>query len=122
MAKIYRGIVTSDKSDKTIAVNITTSKTHPIYRKQYSVSRRILAHDEKNEAKIGDKVSIVESRPISRQKSFRLSEIIERPLIREEQSVESVTAETDESTTNDEQDSQAPQKPKKAKKKTEAKK
>ena len=83
MAKIITGVVTSDKADKTIVVTVRSRKTHPLYRKQYTVDRKFMAHDEKNEAKIGDKVSIIECRPLSARKRFTLSKIIERPILRE---------------------------------------
>lgn len=91
MAKTIVGIVSSDKADKTITVTIRTRQTHPIYRKQFSVNKKLLAHDEKNEAKLGDKVSIEETRPISKRKSFKLTSVLERPEIREDQAVEAVT-------------------------------
>ncbi len=75
MAKTLTGIVTSDARDKTITVTVTSRETHPIYGKQYTVSRKYTAHDENNEAKNGDKVHIVESRPISKTKSFKLDSI-----------------------------------------------
>jgi|SRR6266568_4134350 len=78
MAKTLTGIVTSDVRDKTITVTVTSRETHPIYRKQFTVSRKYTAHDEKNEAKKGDKVQITETRPISKTKSFVLSNIEER--------------------------------------------
>ena len=78
MAKTLTGVVTSDLRDKTITVTVTSRETHPLYRKQYTVSRKYTAHDEKNEAKKGDKVSIVETRPISKTKSFTLSKVIEK--------------------------------------------
>lgn len=78
MAKTLTGIVTSDKSDKTITVSVTSRETHPIYGKQYTVSRKYAAHDEKNEAKTGDKVVIVETRPISKRKAFKLDQVIEK--------------------------------------------
>lgn len=77
MAKKIVGIVTSDKQDKTIVITETSRRTHPLYGKQYTRSRKYSAHDEKNEAKIGDSVQITECRPISRHKSFRLEKIIE---------------------------------------------
>lgn len=83
MAKQLIGMVTSDKADKTITVTVTTQKTHPIYKKQYAVSTKFLAHDEKNEATTGDKVSIVETRPRSARKRFELLKIIEKPVLRE---------------------------------------
>src|SRR3990167_5690146 len=71
-------ILSSDARDKTITVSVTSRETHPIYKKQYSVTRKYQAHDEKNEAKLGDKVQIAESRPISKTKSFILQHIEER--------------------------------------------
>jgi len=78
MAKTMTGIVTSDVRDKTIAVTVTSRETHPIYRKQYTVSRKYTAHDENNEAKKGDMVIIIETRPISKTKSFKLDRILEK--------------------------------------------
>ncbi|MBH1980109.1 30S ribosomal protein S17 [Candidatus Saccharibacteria bacterium] len=78
MAKTLTGIVTSDVRDKTITVTVTSRETHPIYGKQYTVSRKYTAHDENNESKLGDKVRIVETRPISKTKSFKLDIIEEK--------------------------------------------
>ena len=78
MAKTVTGIVTSDVADKTITVSVTSRETHPIYGKQYTVTRKYAAHDEKNEAKVGDKVVISETRPISKRKSFKLDTIVEK--------------------------------------------
>lgn len=78
MARKLSGIVTSDVQDKTIVVTVTTRKTHPIYGKSYIVSKKIAAHDEKNEAHKGDKVIIVETTPISKNKAFALDTITER--------------------------------------------
>jgi small subunit ribosomal protein S17 len=75
MAKTLTGIVTSDVRDKTITVTVTSRETHPIYRKQYSVSRKYTAHDENNEAHKGDKVQIIETRPVSKTKAFKLATI-----------------------------------------------
>ncbi len=77
-AKTLTGTVTSDASDKTITVTVTSRETHPIYRKQYTVTRKYAAHDEKNEAKQGDLVSIVATRPVSRRKSFTLDQVLEK--------------------------------------------
>jgi small subunit ribosomal protein S17 len=82
-AKTIVGIVSSNKTDKTIVVTVNTSKTHPLYRKQYAVSKKFMAHDEKNEAEVGDKVEITETRPISARKRYVLSRIIEKPVLRE---------------------------------------
>lgn len=84
MAKTIVGIVSSAKSDKTIVVTVQAKKTHPLYRKQYTVSRKFMAHDEKNEAQVGDKVAIVETRPLSARKRHTLSKIIEKPILRED--------------------------------------
>jgi len=84
MAKTITGVVTSSKADKTIVVTVQTRKTHPLYRKQYTVSSKFMAHDENNEAQNGDKVEIVETRPISARKHFKLSQIIEKPALRED--------------------------------------
>lgn len=78
MAKTLTGIVTSDSRDKTITVTVTVRETHPIYRKQYTVSRKYQAHDEKNEASKGDRVTIVETRPISKTKAFTLQSVDEK--------------------------------------------
>lgn len=78
MAKYLTGIVTSDSRDKSITVTVTSRETHPIYKKQYTVNRKYQAHDEKNEATVGDKVRIVETRPISKTKSFKLDLVEEK--------------------------------------------
>lgn len=78
MAKTLYGKVTSDSRDKTITVTVTSRETHPIYGKQYTVSRKYTAHDENNDAHLGDKVAIEEVRPISKTKAFALKEIQER--------------------------------------------
>ena len=78
MAKTLTGIVTSDVRDKTITVTVTSRETHPIYGKQYTVSRKYTAHEENNEAKNGDKVVITETRPISKTKSFKLDKVVEK--------------------------------------------
>ena len=96
MGKVLIGIVSSAKTSKTITVLVQGHKTHPIYKKKYLVSKRYMAHDPKSEAQVGDKVSIIESRPLSARKRHQLLKIIERPLIREDQSVEAITAEPEE--------------------------
>jgi small subunit ribosomal protein S17 len=78
MPKQMTGTVTSDKGDKTIVITVRARKTHPLYKKQYTINTKFMAHDEKNEAKAGDLVTIVETRPISARKHFKLSKIIER--------------------------------------------
>ena len=77
MARTITGVVTSDKADKTIVIAVYTRKTHPVYKKQYSVTTKFMAHDANNEAKEGDKVVIVETRPLSRRKRFTLKQIVE---------------------------------------------
>ena len=72
------GIVVSNKMDKTITVLITERYKHPLYKKILKRSKKFLAHDENNEAEIGDKVLIAETRPLSKNKHFRLVEIIEK--------------------------------------------
>lgn len=75
------GKVISDKNDKTITVLVETYKTDPIYKKRVKYSKKYIAHDEKNEAKVGDKVRIDETRPLSKMKRYRLVEIIEKAII-----------------------------------------
>ena len=72
------GVVSSAKRDKTITVTVTSRLTHPLYGKQYTVTRKYTAHDEKNQANEGDTVAIVETRPISKTKSFTLEKIVEK--------------------------------------------
>jgi small subunit ribosomal protein S17 len=84
MAKTIIGVVSSAKADKTIIVTVTERKTHRLYHKQYSVSKKFMAHDEKNEANVGDKVEIIEMRPVSRHKHHRLNRIVEKPKLRED--------------------------------------
>ena len=72
------GIVTSNKMDKTITVASRFKEKHPIYGKFVSKTKKYYAHDEKNETNIGDRVRIMETRPLSRTKRWRLTEIIER--------------------------------------------
>jgi small subunit ribosomal protein S17 len=73
-----QGVVKSDKMDKTIVVEITMRKLHPLYKKYVTRSKSIKAHDEKNEAHAGDTVRVVECRPLSRDKRWMLAEIVER--------------------------------------------
>ena len=78
MARTLTGVVSSDKRDKTITVEITSRETHPIYKKQYSITRKYTAHDEKNAAHEGDVVMIAETRPISKTKTWTLVKVIEK--------------------------------------------
>ncbi|GEL15525.1 30S ribosomal protein S17 [Pediococcus cellicola] len=79
--KVYQGRVVSDKMDKTITVQINTYKTHPVYGKRVKYSKKYKAHDENNEAKVGDIVRIMETRPLSATKRFRLIDIVEKAVI-----------------------------------------
>lgn len=72
IVKKFNGVVISDKSDKTVVVNVESVKVHPKYKKRYVVSRHYKVHDEKNECKIGDKVVFIECRPLSRDKRWRI--------------------------------------------------
>ena len=82
MAKTFYGTVSSAAADKTIVVTVNRSKTHPLYHKQFTVSNKLMAHDEKNEAQVGDKVIIMESKPFSKRKAFVLSRIAEKAPVR----------------------------------------
>lgn len=75
------GTVVSDKTDKTITVLVETYKKDPLYGKRVKDSKKYAVHDEKNEAKVGDRVRIVETRPLSKTKHFRLVEIVEKAVI-----------------------------------------
>ena len=77
MARKLVGTVTSDVQDKTIVVAVARRVTHPVYGKQYTVTKKFVAHDEKNEAHLGEKVEIVETRPYSKLKTWKLSAIVE---------------------------------------------
>ena len=76
--KVREGIVVSDKMDKTIVVAIETMTLHPIYKKRVKKTMKFKAHDENNVAQTGDKVRIMETRPLSRAKRWRLVDIIEK--------------------------------------------
>jgi len=76
--KVRIGTVSSDKMDKTITVRVETVKQHPLYKKTIRTSKKFKAHDENNEAKIGDVVKIMETRPLSKEKRWRLVEIIRK--------------------------------------------
>ena len=78
MAHTLVGTVTSDKRDKTITVSIVSRETHPLYRKQYTKTRKYTAHDEKNEAKVGDRVEIAMVRPLSKTMAYSLVKILEK--------------------------------------------
>jgi small subunit ribosomal protein S17 len=75
------GKVVSDKNDKTITVLVETYRRDPLYGKRVKYSKKYTAHDEKNEAKIGDKVRIIATRPLSKTKRFALAEVVEKAVI-----------------------------------------
>ena len=72
------GVVVSDKMDKTIVVAIKTKKKHPLYGKTVNYTAKLHAHDENNECSVGDTVKIMETRPLSRQKRWRLVSVVEK--------------------------------------------
>ncbi|TFD98455.1 30S ribosomal protein S17 [Jeotgalibacillus salarius] len=79
--KVYTGRVVSDKMDKTITVVVETQKKHSLYGKRVKYSKKYKAHDEQNQAKTGDIVRIMETRPLSATKRFRLVEVVEEAVI-----------------------------------------
>ncbi|MBU8880234.1 30S ribosomal protein S17 [Bacillus sp. FJAT-29790] len=79
--KVYTGRVVSDKMDKTVTVLVETHKKHPLYGKRVKYSKKFKAHDEQNIAKTGDVVRIMETRPLSATKRFRLVEVVEKAVI-----------------------------------------
>lgn len=79
--KVYQGRVVSDKMDKTITVAVETKKNHPIYGKRMNYCKKYKVHDENNTAKVGDIVRIMETRPLSATKRFRLLEVVEEAVI-----------------------------------------
>jgi len=79
--KVYTGRVVSDKMDKTIVVMVETYKKHKLYGKRVKYSKKFKAHDEHNEAKVGDIVRIMETRPLSATKHFRLVEVVEKAVV-----------------------------------------
>ena len=76
--KERQGIVVSDVQDKTIVVRVQRRTTHPLYGKTITVSKKYHAHDETNDAHVGDLVRIIETRPLSKLKRWRLAEVVER--------------------------------------------
>ena len=76
--KVREGIVVSDKMDKTIVVAIKDKTKHPLYKKTINTTKKLKAHDENNEAGIGDTVEIMETRPLSRDKRWRLVKVVEK--------------------------------------------
>jgi len=76
--KIKEGLVISDKMDKTVVVAVKTRKVHPLYKKTVNLTKKYKAHDENNACKVGDKVRIIETRPLSKEKAWRVAEIISK--------------------------------------------
>ena len=79
--RVLVGKVVSDKTDKTITVLVETYKKDSLYGKRVKKKKKYAAHDEANEAKVGDTVKIVETRPLSRTKHYRLVEVVEKAII-----------------------------------------
>lgn len=78
LAKLRQGKVVSNKMDKTVVISVTTPKKHAQYGKYVLSTKKYVAHDEKNECQVGDTVSIVESRPLSKTKRWRVNQIVEK--------------------------------------------
>lgn len=123
MARKLVGQVVSDIQDKTIVVAVNRSVTHPLYGKRYTVTKKFAVHDEKNSAHIGDKVEIVETKPISKRKSWILSKIAEAGHAEVEVKGEELIADTEKQRreTREDQVEELPVKPAKPAKKAEAK-
>ena len=81
--KVREGLVLSDKTDKTVVVAVETRKVHPLYKKAIRVIKKYKAHDENNACKVGDKVKIVETRPLSKEKRWRITEIMSKKEVAE---------------------------------------
>ena len=78
LRKTRVGLVTSDKMDKTIVLSVTDNVKHPLYNKIVKRTYKLKAHDENNECRIGDRVKVMETRPLSKDKRWRLVEIVEK--------------------------------------------
>ena len=76
--KVRQGIVVSAVNDKTIVVEVSSRKPHPVYKKMMTTTKKFHAHDQNNEAGVGDTVTIMETRPLSKKKRWRLVEIVEK--------------------------------------------
>lgn len=76
--KVRVGTVVSDKMDKTVVVTVERLEAHPLYGRRVKQTRRLKAHDEENKCRVGDRVRVVETRPLSRDKRWRVAEILER--------------------------------------------
>ena len=82
LRKTMIGTVVSDKMDKTVVVAVETSVAHPIYKKTVKRTYKLKAHDEENSCKVGDKVLVMETRPLSKDKRWRVVEIVEKAVIK----------------------------------------
>ena len=82
LRKVMIGTVTSNKMDKTIVVSVETSVKHPIYGKIVKRTYKLKAHDEENQCQIGDKVKVMETRPLSKDNRWRLVEVVEKAVIK----------------------------------------
>ena len=82
LRKTLIGIVESNKMDKTIVVKVETSVRHPIYKKIVKRTYKLKAHDEENVCQIGDKVKVMETRPLSKDKRWRLVEVVEKAVVK----------------------------------------
>jgi small subunit ribosomal protein S17 len=80
LRKTRVGIVVSDKMDKTITIAIERKVPHPIYKKYFKKTTKLMAHDEKSECRVGDKVKIMETRPLSKSKRWRLLDIVDKAM------------------------------------------
>jgi small subunit ribosomal protein S17 len=76
--KLRSGVVVSDKMDKTVVVEISRRTTHPLYRKTITRTEKLHAHDETNDVRVGDRVQVAETRPLSKKKRWRVTEVLER--------------------------------------------
>lgn len=83
MGRALTGTVVSDTQDKTVIVRVDRRMSHPLYKKPYLISKKYTAHDEKNEAKLGDVVEIDESRPLSKTKRWTLNKVVNAAEVRE---------------------------------------
>ena len=102
MAKTLTGTVSSVAPNKTIVITVHTRKTHPIYKKQYTVTTKFMAHDENNECSVGDRVTIVETRPISARKHYALQTVLQKAeLTQADKAVIDESAKTEEDTEED---------------------
>ncbi len=102
MARILTGVVTSDKPDKTVIISVSTRKTHPLYKKQFTVGSKFMVHDEKNQAKVGDLITAVETKPLSARKRFSLTKVVQRAGVHFEETDATADVPVDEITAKEE--------------------